>query len=96
LLYNAWALGGPDGEDPSSYCPDYVNEDCIAAGTLYFPPEPEWTGKITLGARLLDNTLDIGMTLTGATQTGQYGSLWGTLDGTEDVAGEKIGLRPYT
>jgi len=94
LLYRPWALGGPEGQDPDTYCPSYALDDCIAAGTLYFPPEPEWTGRLTLGTRLLNRALDIGLMLTGATQTGDYGSV--SDNGVTDAAGEKVGLRPYT
>lgn len=98
LVFPAWPLGGPEGQDPLTYCPDpngdYSEDDlfegvCVAGGNLYAPPVPEWTGRLTLGMRLLQRRADLGLRLTCASQTGDY-----LYQNSED-AGHKIGLAGY-
>ncbi|PTY36209.1 hypothetical protein BGP77_02540 [Saccharospirillum sp. MSK14-1] len=98
LVFPAWPLGGPEGQSPDSYCPDpdgdYDTDGtyqgvCAVGGNLYAPPVPEWTGRLTLGTRLLQRRLDLGLNLTCASQTGDYRYQ----DGEE--SGEKIGLAEY-
>lgn len=98
LVFPAWPLGGPEGQSPATYCADpdgdYDADDiyqgvCAAGGNLYAPPIPEWTGRLTLGARLLQRQLDLGLNLTCASLTGDHRYQ----DGEE--FGQKIGLAEY-
>ena len=97
LMFPAWPLGGPDDEDPLTYCPDAqghyegntADGVCAASGNLYAPPVPEWTGRLTLGTRLFQRRADLGVVLTCASQTGDY-----AYQDTSDF-GQKIGLAEY-
>lgn len=93
LYYHPWAVGGPNGESPADYCPDAYYQyatGCYSFSTLYDPQVPEWTGKLTLGKRWLQNKLDTGATLTCASQTGDS-----YFTEMVDFTGAKQGLRDY-
>jgi|GEM_PF-2016307 len=97
LLRPIFPLGGlgPDGNatGPGTYCT--AEEDnlshCHAAGGLYDPMVPEWSGKLTAGLLFFDRKLDVGARMTCASRTGYH------LGGGNQIAefGRNMGQRSF-